>query len=366
MTRPPISTLHSRSPYPFLVSVKYQDYYQILGVSRTASQEEIQRAYRKLARQYHPDVNKDPAAHEKFKQVSEAYEVLKDPEKRKLYDQLGADWKAGQDFRPPPGWQTGAGGRRAAPGAAGTGGAGGGAGFDFTGFGVGEGADFSDFFESIFGSAGADFGGARRPGAGMGGAGTAGPRAQPRPRRGQSHELAVTISLWEAVHGTTRSISVERPPAPGEEGATKTYDVKIPAGTADGAVIRLAGQGSPGAFGGEAGDLLLRVQVAPDPRFKVHGRDLVTRVPITPSEAVLGAKVSVDAMDGQLVVTVPAGSQSGQRLRIRGKGLPARGETDAGDLYVEVRIEVPKEPSDEERALYEQIAKISNFHPRQA
>jgi curved DNA-binding protein len=346
--------------------VKYQDYYQTLGVSRTASQEEIQRAYRKLARQCHPDVNKDPAAHEKFKQVSEAYEVLKDPEKRKLYDQLGADWKAGLDFRPPPGWQGGAGGRRAAPGA-GAGGAGGG--FDFSGFGVGEGADFSDFFESIFGSAGADFGRARRPGAGaggMGGRGGGGARAQPRPRRGQSHELAVTISLWEAVHGATRSISVERPPTPGEEGGTTTYDVKIPAGTTDGAVVRLAGQGSPGAFGGEAGDLLLRVQVAPDPRFKVHGRDLVTRVPITPSEAVLGAKVSVEAMDGQLVVTVPPGSQSGQRLRIRGKGMPARGETDAGDLYVELRIEVPKDPSDEERALYEQIAKISNFDPRRA
>lgn len=329
------------------MSVKYQDYYQTLGVARSASADEIQRAYRKLARQYHPDVNKDPAAHEKFKQISEAYEVLKDPEKRKLYDQLGANWKAGQDFRPPPGWQ----GRAQRGG----GGGGGGVEFDFGGFG-GEGADFSEFFESIFG--GGMAGGFGRAGAGMGGAG----RARPRPRQGQTHETSVTISLWEAVHGTTRSISVERP----EDGGSRTYDVKIPAGTTDGSVIRLAGQGSPGMFGGEPGDLLLRVQVAPDPRFRVQGRDLVTQVPITPSEAVLGAKVPVEAMDGELVVTIPPGSQSGQRLRVRGKGLPGRGTATAGDLYVELRIVVPKEPSEEERSLYEQIANTSNFRPRES
>lgn len=339
------------------MTAKYQDYYQSLGVSRGASEDDIKRAFRKLAREFHPDVNKAPSAEARFKEINEAYEVLSDPEKRKLYDQLGANWKAGQDFRPPPGWHPGASGRpRGAPGGAGPD-AGGGA------------ADFSEFFESLFGGMG-DMGGG-----GFGGfsgddfaeamRGSRGRAGRARSRQGETHEAEVTVPLSDAYRGGTRQITLETTDARGRS-SSKTYDVRIPAGTTDGSVIRLSGQGGAGAGGGPSGDLLLRIRIAPDPRFRLDQdsrHDLHTVVPLAPWEAVLGAKVNVASLDGDLTLTVPAGAQSGQKLRIRGHGLPKKGG-ERGDLYAELRVVVPKSPLPDEKALYEQLARVSNFDPR--
>lgn len=324
--------------------MKYEDYYKTLEVSRTASAEEIQRAYRKLARQYHPDVNKEKAAEERFKHISEAYEVLKDPEKRRQYDELGANWKAGQEFRPPPGWAGAPGGgsrgRRAAQG-------------DMNDFG-----GFSDFFESLFGGG---FGSSRSSPFGNA------PRGQPGRRRpaepGEDVSTEITITLAEVFHGGTRRLDLR----PSDGGPSKSIEVRIPAGTTDGSTIRLAGQGSPSDSGGSSGDLLLRVRVAPDPRFEIDGINLKTVVPISPAEAVLGARVSVPLFSSLATLTIPPGSQSGQRMRLRGKGLPKRGSSEEhGDMIAELRIVVPKDPGPEERALYEQLAKVSNFQPRPA
>lgn len=325
------------------MSVKYEDYYQVLGVTRSASADEIQQAYRRLARKYHPDINKEKAAETRFKQVSEAYEVLKDPEKRKKYDALGENWKAGQEFRPPPGWQGSrtSGGRRAAQSD------------------VDEMGGFSDFFDSIFGGAGfsgrtSGFGSSTRAGNG---------KRRPRHTPGEDVEADITVSLAEVFHGGSRRLELQ---SQDPEAPTKTLEVRIPAGTAEGSSIRLAGQGHPSADGGPPGDLLLRVHVAPDQRFEASGADLKTVVPITPSEAALGAKVSVKLFDSEATVTIPPGSQSGQKLRLRGKGLPKRGAAnERGDMLVELRIVVPKELSEQERTLYEQLAEASNFRPRE-
>ncbi len=322
------------------MSVKFQDYYASLGVARDASQDEIQRAYRKLARQYHPDVNKSPGAEDRFRQIGEAYEVLKDPDRRRRYDQLGADYKAGQDFRPPPGWQPTGGQRRQAD-------------FDFGDLGGDGAGGFSDFFESLFGSGRSPFSAGR-------------PSAKPRTRRGQTQEASLTISLTDAYHGATRRISldtIEVGPDGDQVHATRTYDVKIPPGTTDGSTIRLKGQGGRGSDNGAAGDLLLHISIALDPRFRLDGHDLITTLPIVPWEAALGAKVPVATLDGEVLVSIPPGSQSGQRLRLRGKGLPQR-RGEHGDLYAELKIVVPKEVTPEARALYEQLAKQSNFDPR--
>jgi curved DNA-binding protein len=345
------------------MGVKYQDYYQVLGVPRTASQDEIQRAYRKLARKYHPDVNKDKAAEPRFRELTEAYEVLKDPEKRKRFDALGADWKAGQDFRPPPGWEH-AGGRRARQGPRAAGASRGQSQqFDFDDLG-----GFSDFFESIFGGAGSAGFGSSPFGAGAPGEARTG-RRPPRQRQGQTHEVEIEIPLADAYLGATRRVSLDVVET-GEDGeakhTTRSYDVRVPAGTTDGSVIRLAGQGGPGMNGSQPGDLLLKVRIAPDPRFQVSGHDLTTIVPIAPWEAALGAKVEVALLGGGAVVTIPPGSQSGQRLRLRGKGLPKRSGDGPGDVLVELRIAVPKNISDEERRLYQQLADVSNFDPRRA
>jgi curved DNA-binding protein len=327
--------------------VKYEDYYKVLDVSRTASAEEIRRAYRKLARQYHPDVNKEKAAEERFKQISEAYEVLKDAEKRKQYDELGANWKAGQEFRPPPGW-----------GGAHTGGSGGrgrrAAQVDMNDMG-----GFSEFFESLFGGGG--FGGSRS--SPFGASTRAGPGRRRATEPGEDISTEITITLAEVFHGGTRRLDLR----PAEGGPSKSIEVRIPPGTSDASTIRLAGQGNPSDSGGTPGDLLLRVRVAPDPRFEIEGINLRTILPISPAEAVLGAKVGVPLFDSQATVTIPPGSQSGQRLRLRGKGLPRRGSpSEHGDMIAELRIVVPKEPSEQERALYEQLAQVSNFQPREA
>ncbi|MGE3107869.1 MAG: DnaJ C-terminal domain-containing protein [Phycisphaerales bacterium] len=332
------------------MSVKYQDYYQTLGVPRTASQDDIQKAYRKLARQYHPDVNKSKEAEEKFKAFGEAYEVLKDPEKRKLYDQLGNNWKGGQDFRPPPGWEEKFRRSSGSPGA-------GGHNVDFGGGST----DFSDFFESLFGGIGG-FGAARSKSAGS-------RRAKPRASRGDDHAVDIAVPLPTAITGGSLPINLElleTDPSGLSRRSSKSFDVKIPAGITDGSTIRLGGQGGAGHAGGDRGDLLLRVRIAGDDRFSVHGHDLHTTLPISPSEAVLGARVVIPLPIGQATVTIPPGSQSGQRLRLRGKGLPKRGGVggEAGDVLAELRITVPKHPTDPERSLYEQLAKISNFDPR--
>lgn len=314
------------------MAVAFRDYYEILRVPRDASSEDIRRAYRKLARQYHPDVNKDPGAEDQFREVSEAYEVLRDPEKRERYDRFGANWKAGQDVSDASGF--GGFGRDNG---------------DFTGGGFGGdygdvrvefgGGDFSDFFEGLFGGRGRG-----RRTTGFEGFST----------RGTDHEAEIELSLEEAAKGGKRRISL---------GDGRDYEVNIPPGVRDGQRIRLAGEGSRGAGGGPAGDLFLRVRLRPHPRFRLEGRDLYTDLPVTPWEAVLGATAEVPTLGGTTRVKVPPGSSSGRKLRLKGQGMPGpRGGH--GDLYAVIKIEVPKHPTPEERELFEQLARVSKFNPR--
>jgi len=319
------------------MAVKYKDYYSVLGVGRNASQDAIQKAYRKLARKYHPDVNKDPSAEEKFKEISEAYEVLRDPEKRKRYDMLGSNWKAGQDFRPPPGWDMGDIRFDFGPGGRKSSGAFGG---------------FSDFFEALFGSFGV-------AGAGPGSA-TMGMM------RGADHEATIRVTLEDLYRGGRKSVRLtSHPGRPGGAGAgrTKSYDVTIPKGILPGQKIRLAGQGGEPRGGGQPGDLLLKVELARHPRFRLEGRDIYFDLRLAPWEAALGAKVTVPTLDGQVTLNVPPGTSSGKKLRLRGKGLPnPRGA--AGDLYAVVSVEVPSKLSPRERELFEQLKRESDFKPR--
>ncbi|BDV41598.1 molecular chaperone DnaJ [Geotalea uraniireducens] len=309
----------------------FQDYYAILGVSKTATKEEIQRAYRKLARKYHPDINKESTAEEKFKQINEAYEVLGDPEKRARYDQVGSNWDgrfANQGYQGDNNVR-----------------------FHFSNADPGQ---FSDFFQNLFGG-GWSFG----EEAEFRGGGT-------RRRRGRDHEATIDITLSDAYHGARKNIELERVEADSSGRPTRTrrsYDVTIPPGVTDGSLIRLAGQGGSGSGGAEAGDLFLRVQIQPDKRFTLNGHDLATTVDITPWEAALGAKVLVPTVDGRINLTVPAGTQSGQTLRVRGKGMPVTTGR-YGDLLVKVRIVVPKHLSARERHLFEELAKESRFDPR--
>lgn len=331
------------------MGVEFQDYYDSLGVGRDASKEEIRKAFRKLARECHPDTNKSPEAEGKFKQINEAYEVLGDEEKRKRYDQLGANWKAGQDFRPPPGWEDMFGGftEQRAGGR--------------TSFSGGNG--FSDFFSTLFGDSmgGASFGGGASGFQGF----QQGPTQPPRARKGQSHTIPITISLHDAYHGGSRRLGVEAIDNNSGQKTVKNYQVKIPAGISDGGIIRLAGEGDPGINGGAKGDLLLKVKIAPDSRFVVDGKNLKTTVSITPWEAALGAKVAVPTFDGQVTLSIPAGSQGGQKLRLRGKGMPKQGG-EKGDLFAELKIAIPKDLNDKERELFEQLSKESEFDPRSA
>jgi len=334
------------------MAVKFRDYYETLGVSRDASQEDIQRAYRTLARKYHPDVNKTPEAEEKFREATEAYEVLKSPETRKQYDRLGKNYKAGQDFTPPSGWES----ARVDFGRGGAGGGGFGVDFDS----VAGAGGFSDFFEAIFGDRFRD----ARAGARRGGGAAA--RA-PRARKGETVEASLTISLEDAYRGATKSVSLQvaEPDSSGRmHRSTKSYNVRIPPGTTDGATIRLAGQGGRGLAGAPAGDLLLKIHIAPHPTYRLNGHDLETTLAVTPWEAALGARVEAPTLDGPVTLTVPPGSQSGQKLRLRGKGLPKR-QQERGDLYVGLRILVPKDLSEKERALLEDLREASDFNPRE-
>jgi len=320
------------------MAVKFQDYYETLGVSRDATSEQIQAAYRKLARKLHPDVNKSPDAEEKFKRLNEASEVLKDPEKRRRYDSLGENWRAGQDFSPPPGWEF----FGARPGA------GQGRSFSFNFFGddfeespLG-GSGFSDFFSMLFGGGGVNTGAGARRGARTGGG------------RARDQEAEIPITLEEAHRGVRKTIALE---------GGRTLEVNIPAGTPDGHRLRLRGQG--GAGNGQAGDLYLRVRLAPHPLFRPNGQDLEVEVPVAPWEAALGARIEVPLLDGKAALKLMPGAQSGQRLRLRGKGLAHRNGPQ-GDLYAVLKIEVPRSLSERERELFEELSRVSSFRPRPA
>jgi curved DNA-binding protein len=321
-----------------LPPVSFRDYYEVLGVPRGASEEEIRSAYRKLARTNHPDVSKEAGAEDRFKEISEAYEVLRDPEKRQRYDQLGANWKAGQNVGGAESFGAGQGG---------FGGFGAGrGGFDDVRVEFGDGNGFSDFFESLFGGrGGGEAGRGSRRGAGFGGFTS----------RGGDQEATLEISLEEAVHGGRRKMSL---------GDGRDYDVNIPAGVRDGQRIRLAGEGGSGAGGGPPGDLLLRVRIKPDRRFRLEGNDLTVELPVAPWEAALGAGVEVPTLDGAVRVKVPAGSSSGRRLRLEGEGMPGPGQAGRGDLFAKVKIVVPKQLSKRERELFESLAESSDFDPR--
>jgi curved DNA-binding protein len=301
------------------VAVKFRDYYEVLGVPRSATPQEIKKVYRQLARKHHPDLQ--PAAEraqaaERFKEINEAYEVLSDPDKRAKYDALGANWKGGMDFTPPPG----AAGRSA------------------EGFSAEDLGDFSDFFASIFGRTGGRTGGR----AGRGNVRVTMP--------GADIEAELPVTLDDLLRGGKRRIQLA-------EG--RAVDVEIPVGVRDGVVLRLAGQGGPGANGGPTGDLYLHLRLAPHPRYRVAGDDLEMDLPLWPWQTVLGAEVRVDTPEGAVTLTVPPGTQNGRRLRLRGRGLP-RGDGSRGDLYAVVRIVVPERPSPAEREAYEALKRSAS------
>jgi len=324
--------------------MQYKDYYKILGVERSATQEEIKRAYKKLARKYHPDVSKEKNAEEKFKEVNEAHEVLKDPEKRAAYDRLGANWKAGQEFRPPPGWDTGF-EFRGAPGA-------GFGGFGGAGFEGMHGGSFSDFFESLFGH-GSPFGNEFREGTRRGGA-----------FRGEDHHARIEISLEDAYSGATRQVKLERPQVDSRgHVATRTHtlNVRIPAGVTTGQQIRLPGQGSAGVGGGPSGDLYLEIEIAPHPHFEPKGHDIHLTLPVTPWEAALGATLPVPTLGGTVEMKIPAGARAGQKLRLKGRGLPG---TPPGDQYLVLQVVAPPANTPAQRRLYEEMARAMPFNPR--
>lgn len=338
------------------MAVRFRDYYEILGVTRTASEKEIKDAYRKLARKYHPDLNtgkNKKEAEEKFKEINEANEVLSDPKKRAKYDQLGPNWKEGMEFRPPPPPR---GGRTAEE-------------FHFEGFD--DLGGFSDFFESLFG------GGGRGAGRTAAGARHSGARGR-APLRGGDVESEMELTLEEAAHGTKRRVRLQgqtlcpvcrgsgidgreicrRCGGVGRVVEEKDLTVTIPPGVRDGGRIRLAGQGEPGEEGGPPGDLFIRVKSRPHPTFKWVDDHLQMEMEVFPWEAVLGGEIKVPTLDGEVMLKIPPGSRSGQQFRLRGKGFPSRGG-EGGDLYVRILINVPRTITPEERPLYEELARLA-------
>ena len=294
--------------------MEYKDYYQTLGVARDVSKEDLKKAYRKLARKYHPDVSKEPDAEAKFKELGEAYEVLKDPDKRAQYDQFGANYKNGQSFTPPPGW--------------------GGQGGGFQGN-----SNFSSFFESMFGSGG--MGGGR----------------DNFYAKGEDVNAKITISLEDAFNGAQKTI--RRPTGSSETG---TLNVKVPAGITTGKKIRLSGQGRAG-MGGVSGDLLLEINIANHAHYRLEDKNVFLDLPIAPWEAALGAKVTVPTLAGKINLTIPAGAKSGQKMRLKGRGLPGK---EAGDQFVILQIMTPPADSDKATKLYQQMAEELNFNPRES
>lgn len=348
--------------------IEFKDYYEILGVPRTATADDIKKAFRKLARIHHPDVAKDKKKGEiKFKEINEAYEVLSDPAKRKKYDELGADWKQGAEFRPPPGFQQEY--RQGRPFNQARPGQGGNHDFEFGGT-----TGFSDFFEQLFGSRGRG-GSPFNPQGGF--------AEEDHAERGRDVQGDIMVTLEEAMHGSVRAVSLRRGavcencggtgqknkktcPVCGGSGEvlkTETHQVKIPAGVTTGQRLRLAGRGEAGNSGGPSGDLYLRVHLAKHPDFDVDDHNLIYSAELAPWEAVLGTNLSVPTMDGSVNIKIPPGTQTGQKLRVRGRGLPQR-TGPAGDLIVVAQIEVPGEITDEERKLWTQLAGISKFQPR--
>ena len=323
--------------------MQFKDYYQVLGVERSASADDIKRAYRRLARRYHPDVSKEPDAEQRFKEVGEAYEVLKDQEKRAAYDQFGENWKHGDQFRPPPDWGQNWSGGSPFSGAGSEG-----------GFGEG---DFSSFFDAMFGQ----------------GAATADPRARARSTRsrwqiqGEDLTVKVRLPLEQAFTGTTQALNL-RIPFVDEYGQAgyrdKTLNARIPKGVREGQQLRLRGQGGPGVGDGPAGDLLLEVHFDTHPLYRPEGRDIHLTLPVAPWEAALGATVTVPTLGGKVDLKIPPNSRSGSRLRLKGRGLPGPRKDPAGDQYVELEIVLPDSSSARARELYEQMERELPFDPR--
>ena len=313
----------------------YKDYYKILGISKDATADEIKRSYRKLARKYHPDVSKEGDAEARFKEVGEAYEVLKDPEKREAYDQLGNNWKAGQSgFQPPPDWEQN---------------------FDFGGGGYTQGnaQDYSSFFEDLFGGGHASGGHYYSGGSGAG-----------FQSKGENIRAKVVIDLEDSINGASRSFSLQMPDF-NEQGQMvnqqRTLNVKIPKGIKAGQTIRLAKQGSPSMSGGERGDLMLEVEFKPHRIYTVEGKDIYLNLPVAPWEATLGAKVEVPTPTGKVGMRIPADSQQGRKLRLKGRGLPSK---EAGDFYVILQIMLPPSSDPKVKAFNEQMRAELNFNPR--
>jgi curved DNA-binding protein len=312
--------------------MEFKDYYEIMGVKREATQDEIKRAYRKLARKYHPDVSKEPRAEEKFKELGEAYEVLKDPEKRAAYDQLGSNWKSGQEFKPPPDWDSG---------------------FEFRGGGFGASANdsaaFSEFFESLFGRGG--FQGAR-------------PGARTFHARGEDHHAKVLIDVEDAFNGATRAITLQVPELDSQGRVrmrARTLNVKIPKGIKAGQQIRLAGQGAPGMGQGGSGDLYLEVKFKPHSLYRFEGDDLYLDLPVAPWEAALGGSAKVPTPGGVVDLTIPAGSVGGRKLRLKGRGIPSN---PPGDLYVVLKIVLPPADTEQAKEFYREMQDKLAFNPR--
>ena len=318
--------------------MEFRDYYKILGLERTANADQIKTAYRRLARKYHPDVSKEPNAEARFKEMQEAYEVLKDPQKRAAYDELGSEWKSGQQFRPPPDWGRGF-EFDGAPGARGE-----------RGFhrGASDGAaqqDFSDFFSTLFGGGSPFAGGGTRFG-------------------GRDHHARVDIELEEAYRGTTRTLELRHPevkPDGTVQLQSRTVRVTIPSGVTEGQLIRLAGQGEPASGEGKAGDLYLEAHILPHRLYQLERKDVTLTFPVAPWEAALGAAVKVQTLGGEVEMHIPAGSQSGQKLRLRGRGLPG---SPPGDEFVQLKVVLPSANSPEARAAYEDMRARLNFDPR--
>lgn len=305
--------------------MQYRDYYAVLGVERTASQDDIKQAYRRLARKYHPDVSKEANAEEQFKNVQEAYEVLKDPEKRKAYDQLGPNWKQGQDFRPPPDW-----GKRSHFHSS-----------DGQSYREQDFSGFSEFFSNLFSG------------------GQAGFENQEfvRHKRGHDQRAVLTISMEEAFHGVNKTFQLEMP-----EVGTKTIKVTIPPGMKPGQQLRLAEQGGPGRHGGPAGDLFLEVEFAKHPLYSLEGNDIYLTLPVTPWEAALGANIPTPTLGGKVGLKLNPGSQGGQKLRMKGRGWPAK--PTPGDQYVILHIAIPTPQTDEQKQVYEKMADLMPLDPR--
>ena len=305
--------------------MKFKDYYQVLGVSRSASQDDIKRAYRRLARKYHPDVSKEADAENRFKEVGEAYEVLRDPEKRAAYNKFGKDWKAGQEFRPPPDWDKS---------------------FHFEDSGVTDTSGFSDFFEALFGH------GAFRE------------RGAAYHARGHDLQVRMQLTLDEAYKGVERPVTITVPEAGANgqiQNRQRTLNIKIPKGVTEGQRVRLPAQGGSGTGEGPAGDLFIVIELAAHPYFRAEGRDIYLDLPITPWEAALGAKIKIPTLGGKVDLTVPAGARSGQKFRLKGRGLPGH---PPGDQYAVLQIVVPAAETEEARDFYRRMEQAMPMNPR--